>query len=225
MRLLLVEDDRQLAERLSATLALKGFAVDTAENGVDGEFLGDEIAYDVVVLDLGLPQRGGLEVLRHWRAAGNGVPVIVLTARDAWHERVDGLKAGADDYMGKPFHTEELVARIHSVLRRNTDQRGPLLESGGLQLDEDHQSVTLGDGTSVPLTGTEFRLLRYFMRNPAKVLSKARLTEHVYNQEYDRDSNLIEVYVRRLRDKLGRGCINTQRGQGYVFVGTQTPPG
>jgi len=145
--------------------------------------------------------------------------VIVLTARDAWHERVDGLKAGADDYMGKPFHTEGLLACIHSVLRRNSGHKGRLLEAGALRLDEDRQLAVLDDDTEVHLTGTEFRLLRYFMRNPDKVLSKARLTEHLYNEEFDRASNLIEVYVRRLRDKLGQECIRTQRGQGYVFDG------
>lgn len=217
MRLLLAEDDRKLSNGLTATLEANGFAVDTADNGVDAEFQGNEVAYDVVVLDLGLPRRPGLEVLRNWRNAANHVPVIVLTARDAWHERVDGLKAGADDYMGKPFHAEELLARIQNLIRRTQRQSGHNIEVDGWSLDEDRQTVRSGSGEDIPLTGTEFRLLRYFMLNPDKVLSKLRLTEHVYDQEFDRDSNLIEVYVRRLREKLGKDRIQTQRGQGYVF--------
>jgi len=146
------------------------------------------------------------------------VPVIVLTARDAWHERVDGFKAGADDYLGKPFHREELLVRIQALIRRSHDMPGGRVESGGLILDEERQQVILGDGQVLELTGTEFRLLRYFMLHPGRVLSKTRLTEHVYEQDFDRDSNLIEVYVRRLREKLGRERILTRRGQGYVFV-------
>jgi DNA-binding response OmpR family regulator len=172
-----------------------------------------------VILDLGLPGLSGLEVLRRWRAAGNDAPVIVLTARDAWHERVAGFKAGADDYLGKPFHVEELLARIGALQRRRGGQAGPAVVAGNLRLDEDRQEVLLPDGATVPLTGTEFRLLRCFMLNPGRVLSKTRLTEHVYDQDFDRDSNLIEVYVRRLREKVGRDRILTRKGQGYVFQG------
>ncbi|MEJ2530039.1 MAG: response regulator transcription factor [Gammaproteobacteria bacterium] len=217
MRLLLIEDDRLLAESLQRQLTRHGYAVDWAENGVDGEVMGDQEPYDIVVLDLGLPQRPGLEVLQNWRHRGNRVPVIVLTARDAWHERVDGFKAGADDYLGKPFHVEELVARIQAMIRRNHAVAGAYVEGGGLTLDEERQQVTLPNGEVHDLTGTEFKLLRYFMLNPGKVLSKTRLTEHVYEQDFDRDSNLIEVYVRRLRGRLGAGCIVTKRGQGYIF--------
>jgi len=217
MRLLLVEDDIQLLGALREELDRAGFAVDQARDGIEGQFLGEEQNYDVIVLDLGLPKRPGLEVLRHWRAVGIDTPIIVLTARDAWHERVDGLKSGADDYLGKPFHLEELLARIHALVRRSAGQVGACLEAAGLRLDEDHQRVLLADGDSRDLTGTEFRLLRYFMLHPGKVLSKSRLTEHVYDQEFDRDSNLIEVYVSRLREKLGKERIRTQRGQGYVF--------
>lgn len=217
MRVLLVEDDQQLAQSLQAQLARAGFAVDLAPDGVEAEFMGNHEPYDCVILDLGLPRKPGLTVLRDWRAAGNGVPVIVLTARDAWHERVDGLKAGADDYLGKPFHFEELLARLQAVIRRRAGHAGRLLEVGGLRLDEDHQSVLLADDSRMPLTGTEFRLLRYFMLNTGKVLSKTRLTEHVYDGEFDKDSNVIEVYVRRLREKLGKDRIRTQRGQGYIF--------
>ena len=219
MRLLLIEDDRALSAHLAGDLARAGYAVDAAYDGTEGEFLGRETAYDAVILDLGLPGLPGLEVLRRWRAAGNAAPVIVLTARDAWHERVAGFKAGADDYLGKPFHVEELLARIGAVLRRRGGQAGPAVASGNLRLDEDRQAVVLPDGESVPLTGTEFRLLRCFMLNPDRILSKTRLIEHVYDQDFDRDSNLIEVYVRRLREKVGRDRILTRKGQGYVFTG------
>jgi two-component system OmpR family response regulator len=219
MRLLLVEDDPELAGGLAARLAAAGFAVDRADNGVDAEFMGRETGYDAIVLDLGLPGRPGLEVLANWRAAGMVTPVVILTARDSWHERVDGLKAGADDYLGKPFHVEELLARLQAVIRRSGGRAEGLLSAGGLHLDEERQRVLTDDGREIPLTGTEFRLLRYFMLHPGSILSKTRLTEHVYDQDFDRDSNLIEVYVRRLREKLGSGRIETRRGQGYVFRG------
>ena len=218
MRLLLVEDDELLVASLKKALEQQGFAVDVALDGVEGEFMGNEEPYDLVVLDLGLPGRPGLEVLRNWRQQGNKVAVIVLTARDAWHERVDGFKAGADDYLGKPFHVEELLARILALVRRSHGVVSPVLQSGGLELDEERQLVRLEDSRSINLTGTEFRLLRYFMLNPGKILSKTRLTEHVYEQDFDRDSNLIEVYVRHLREKLGSGRIETRRGQGYIFL-------
>jgi len=218
MRLLLVEDDELLVASLKRALEQQGFAVDVAFDGVDGEFMGDEEPYDLVVLDLGLPGRPGLEVLRNWRQRDNRVPVIVLTARDAWHERVDGFKAGADDYLGKPFHVEELLVRMRALVRRSHGAANPVLRSGGLELDEERQLVRLEDNTLINLTGTEFRLLRYFMLNPGKILSKTRLTEHVYEQDFDRDSNLIEVYVRHLREKLGSERIETRRGQGYIFL-------
>jgi DNA-binding response OmpR family regulator len=218
VRLLLVEDDELLVASLRRALEQQGFAVDVAINGIDGEYLGGVEPYDLVVLDLGLPGRPGLEVLANWRKEENKVPVIVLTARDAWHERVEGLRAGADDYLGKPFHVEELLARIHALVRRSHDIATPLLQSGGVELDEERQLVRQRDGSEIALTGTEFRLLRYLMLNPGKILSKTRLTEHVYEQDFDRDSNLIEVYIRRLREKLGSQCIETRRGQGYLFV-------
>lgn len=218
MRLLLVEDDSSLAEYLGKDLSRQGYAVDYADNGVDAELMGDLEPYDVVILDLGLPQRPGLEVLKNWRQRDNSTPVIILTARDAWHERVDGFKAGADDYLGKPFHTEELLVRIQALIRRSHDKAGQTITSGKLQLDEERQIAILSDGNELQLTGTEFRLLRYFMLHPGKILSKTRLTEHVYDQDFDRDSNLIEVYVRRLREKLGTHYIKTRRGQGYIFM-------
>jgi DNA-binding response OmpR family regulator len=169
------------------------------------------------VLDLGLPQKSGLEVLQAWRKKKNNVPVIILTARDAWHERVDGFKAGADDYLGKPFHTEELVARISALIKRSKIQTSGVLTAGTLSLDEEKQLVKTDDGTEFELTGTEFRLLRYLMLNPNKILSKTQLTEHVYDYDSDKDSNVIEVYIKRLRQKLGKDVIETRRGQGYIF--------
>ncbi|MEZ5448444.1 MAG: response regulator transcription factor [Thiolinea sp.] len=226
MRLLLVEDDSELADGLQQRLRQQGFVVDRADNGIDAGFMGDEIDYEAVILDLGLPQRNGLEVLQHWRQAGRQLPVIILTARDAWHEQVDGFKAGADDYLGKPFHFEELLMRLQALIRR-THQAGQarLLHCCGLQLDEEHQQVTTESGRVHQLSATEFRLLRYFMLHPGRILSKSRLTEHVYEQDFDRDSNVIEVYVRHLRRILGDERIQTRRGQGYVFPDpAQTEP-
>ncbi len=218
MRLLVVEDDKVLGEQLKQDLAKAGFAVDLIDNGVDAEFMGDEEAYDLVVLDLGLPQRPGLEVLSNWRKRDNKVPVVVLTARDAWHEKVDGFKAGADDYLAKPFHIEELLARMQAVVKRSNDQTGgDELKVAELTLDENKQAVTTATGQVFELTGTEFRLLRYFMLHPDAILSKSTLTEHVYDYDSDKDSNVIEVYVNRLRQKLGKELIQTKRGQGYVF--------
>ncbi len=216
MRALVVEDDADLRARLKESLTGAGFATDTAADGIDAEFLGDQEPYDVIVLDLGLPRRPGLKILKHWRERGNTVPVIILTARGAWHEKVDGFKAGADDYLAKPFHIEELIARVQAIIRRRHSQATGIIASHGLTLDESRQTVTR-NGEVVVLTGTEFRLLRYFMLHPGKILSKTRLTEHVYEYDADRDSNVIEVYIRRLRDKLGADVIVTRRGQGYVF--------
>lgn len=217
MRLLLVEDDHNLVDILKKDLQLAGYAVDVADNGVDAEYLGNEMIYDVAILDFGLPEKNGIDVLKSWRTNGNHLPVIVLTARNAWHERVDGFKAGADDYLGKPFHVEELKARITALLYRSSHQPAGQLKIGGLILDEEQQTVTTVNGECHELTGIEFRLLRYFLLNPDKVLSKSRITEHIYDFDSDKDSNVIEVYVRRLRQLLGKECIETRRGQGYVF--------
>ncbi|MCU7862680.1 MAG: response regulator transcription factor, partial [Candidatus Thiodiazotropha sp. (ex Lucinoma borealis)] len=194
MRLLLVEDDELLSTSLRHDLEQQGYAVDLAKEGVEAEFMGDEMAYDLIVLDLGLPNRSGIEVLQNWRSRDNHTPVIILTARDAWHERVAGFKAGADDYLGKPFHVEELVVRLQALIRRSHEMVGNRLKSGGLELDEERQQVILPTQQRLELTGTEFRLLRCFILNKGKILSKTRLTEHVYEQDFDRDSNLIEVY-------------------------------
>jgi DNA-binding response OmpR family regulator len=217
LRLLLVEDDRELAEGTARFLRAEGFAVDHCADGVEAEFLGRDDCYDAVVLDLGLPGKAGLDVLDAWRRGGVATPVLILTARNSWSERVDGLRAGADDYLGKPFHHEELAARLQALLRRSAGRASAALVAGGLHLDEDTQHVRTPDGSSHALTGTEFRLLRYLMTHPNRVLSKWRLTEHVYEDDHDRDSNVLEVYIRRLRDKIGRERIETRRGQGYLF--------
>ena len=218
MRLLLVEDDVLLSSRLRGELEQAGFAVDVATDGLDAEFMGGSEPYDVAVLDLGLPGRAGLEVLRHWREAGNPLPVLILTARDAWHEKVDGFKAGADDYLGKPFHTAELMARLQALLRRGVVRPHGPLRVAGLELNEETQTAQiLATGEMFELTGIEFRLLRYLMRHPGQVLSKTRLAEHIYDFDAERDSNVLEVYINRLRRKFGRELIATRRGQGYVF--------
>ncbi len=218
MHLLLVEDDQQLVALLQPQLEKAGYAVDVAVNGTDGEYRGNEDIYDLAILDLGLPEKNGLEVLRSWRAAKNRLPVIILTARDAWHEKVDGFKAGADDYLPKPFHVEELLVRISALLHRVRQQPGGMLVVRGLSLDEDRQTVTVDDSKETfELTGTEYRMLRYFFLHPDRILSKSRLMEHVYDFDSDKDSNVIEVYVKRLRNKLGNNLIETRRGQGYIF--------
>jgi two-component system OmpR family response regulator len=217
MRLLLVEDNFELARSLKSDLEKAGFAVDVSHNGIEGEFLGDEGIYELAILDLGLPQRSGLEVLRRWRARQNTLPVLILTARDAWHEKVDGFKAGADDYLGKPFHTEELLARINALLHRVHQHSGGKLQVGGLRLDEDRQQVITETGEVHELTGIEFRLVRCFLLHPGQVLSKSTLTDQIYDMDSDKDSNVIEVYINHLRQKLGRQRIETRRGQGYVF--------
>jgi DNA-binding response OmpR family regulator len=217
MRILLVEDDQRLVAELKPRLQQAGFAVETAQDGVDAEFLGREEHFDAVILDLGLPLKPGLDVLKNWRRDGFDMPVLVLTARDAWHERVDGLKAGADDYLGKPFHIEELLARLEALVRRHHGHASSTLQVGGLELDNDRQLVRDPNGQEHPLTGREFRLLRYMMLNADKVLSKNELSEHVYEEDDLRDSNVIEVYINRLRQRFGKTCILTRRGQGYVM--------
>lgn len=218
MRLLLVEDDATLGPQLHAALQKAGYAVDLSVDGLDAETLGDIEPYDLVVLDLGLPKRSGLDVLMNWRHRGNRVPVVILTARGSWQEKVEGFKAGADDYIGKPFQIEELLARIGAVLKRSSGVILGELALAGIVLNEDKQTAMIKNGEQVfELTGTEFRLLRYFMLHPDKILSKSKLTEHVYEYDEDKDSNVIEVYVNRLRQKIGADLIQTRRGQGYIF--------
>ena len=220
MRLLLVEDNVALADSLCSVLKRAGYAVDWRTDGRDAVVLGEQEPYDLAILDLGLPGMDGLEVLQRWRAAGSSLLVLILTARSRWTERVEGLQAGADDYLTKPFHNEELLLRVQALLRR-AHGRVPqaLLSVAGLQLDEAQQQVRVGDAEPLSLSASEFKLLRYFMLNPGKVLSKTQLAEHLYDYEDERDSNVIEVLINHLRRKLGREAIETRRGQGYVLVG------
>ena len=217
MRVLLVEDDPILRAQLRAGLAEAGYAVDETDNGRDAQHLGDTEPYDAVVLDLGLPILDGLSVLRQWRAASRRMPVLILTARDNWHEKVTGIDAGADDYLTKPFHMEELLARLRALIRRSQGLASPLLECGGLTLDTRSGRVML-NGQTVTLTSHEHRLLAYLMHRPGTVVSRSELTEHLYAQDFDRDSNTIEVFIARLRRKLPAGTIETVRGMGYRLV-------
>jgi DNA-binding response OmpR family regulator len=220
MRLLLIEDNHDLVRILKKDLEKSGFSVDVAYDGVEGEYLGNEGIYELVILDLGLPKRNGIEVLQNWRSQGNTVPVLILTARDAWHEKVDGFKAGADDYLAKPFHGEELLARINAIIHRaHQNNPGGKLQIGDLTLDEDRQRVILKTGDVHDLTGTEFKLLRFFLLHPDQVLSKSTLIEQIYDFDSDKDSNVIEVYVNHLRNIVGKQRIETRRGQGYAFKG------
>jgi len=219
MKVLLVEDEIAQVEALKPVLKRSGYAVEESYDGEDALFRIKEESFDAIVLDLGLPKCSGLGVLQQMRALGDMTPVLVLTARDSWQERVDGLKAGADDYLGKPYHAEELLARLEALIRRYFGRASQVISACGLSLDPDTQQVQDKDGNSIQLTGIEFRLLRYLMLNPGKVFSKAHLSEHVYEEEQMRDSNVIEVYVNRLRQRFGKGIIETLRGQGYRLKG------
>ncbi len=215
MKLLLVEDDFELVKSLKPALKKAGYAVEHSDNGIDGQFMGEEEPFDVIILDLGLPGKPGLEVLSNWRNEGLTMPVLILTARDSWHEKVDGLKAGADDYLGKPFHTEELLARLEALVRRKFGHADNQLRHCGVTLDIGEQSVINQKNESIKLTGIEFRLLHYLVMNPSRVISKTELSEHIYEEEQLKDSNVIEVYINRLRQYLGKDFIETRRGQGY----------
>ncbi len=218
MRLMLVEDSVSLADQLIPMLREHGYAVDWLADGRDAVIRAHDDPFDLVILDLGLPGMDGLQVLRQWRAEGLGVPVLILTARDSWSEKIEGLQLGADDYLTKPFHPDELLLRVQALLRRshgNVNDAG--LRVGSLTLDEQRQSVWQGE-QEMTLTGAEFRMLRYFMHNPGRLLSKGQLASHLYDNESDRDSNVLEVHVNRLRRKLGKDVIETRRGQGYVFI-------
>ena len=217
MRLLLVEDEPTLRRQLRQALAGAGYVVDEADNGREAQFLGDTENFDAVVLDLGLPVLDGLSVLQRWRAAGRTMPVLILTARDNWSEKVAGIDAGADDYLTKPFHTEELLARVRALIRRAQGLASPTLVCGALALDTRSGRVTL-DGHPVNLTSHEYKVLAYLMHRPGAVVSRAELTEHIYAQDFDRDSNTIEVFVGRLRKKLPAELIETVRGLGYRLV-------
>lgn len=217
MRLLLVEDEPTLRAQLRAGLQEAGYVVDEAGNGRDAHFLGESENYDAVVLDLGLPLLDGLTVLKRWRTARRTMPVLILTARDNWHEKVSGIDAGADDYVTKPFHTEELLARLRALIRRANGQASAVLQCGLLMLDTRTSRVTL-NGQALPVTSHEYKVLEYLMHRPNTVVSRTELTEHIYAQDFDRDSNTIEVFVGRLRKKLPPDMIETVRGLGYRLV-------
>jgi two-component system OmpR family response regulator len=217
MRILLVEDEPTLRAQLAQALQAAGYAVDEADNGRDALHLGQTEPFDAVVLDLGLPQLDGLSVLRRWREEGHAMPVLILTARDHWHDKVAGIDAGADDYLTKPFHGEELLARLRALIRRASGLASPLLRCGPLSLDTRSGRVTVGD-EPVNLTSHEYKVLAYLMHRPGAVVSRSELTEHIYSQDHDRDSNTIEVFVARLRRKLPAELIETVRGLGYRLV-------
>jgi two-component system, OmpR family, response regulator len=214
MRLLVVEDDVDLNRQLTTALTDAGYAVDRAFDGEEGHFLGDTEPYDAVILDIGLPQMDGLRVLETWRKGGRKMPVLLLTARDRWSDKVAGIDAGADDYVAKPFHMEEVLARVRALLRRAAGHASSELECGPILLDTRASRVTV-DGNPVKLTSHEYRLLAYLMHHRDRVVSRTELIEHLYDQDFDRDSNTIEVFVGRLRRKLAVDVIETVRGLGY----------
>ena len=219
MRVLVVEDEPIIAAQLADALRGADYAVDLADNGVDAHFLGDgePQPFDAVVLDLGLPRMDGLTVLRKWRAAGRTMPVLILTARDNWHEKVAGIDAGADDYLTKPFHMEELLARIRALIRRAGGHASAELVCGSVVLDT-RQSRVMVNGQALTLTSHEYRVLSFLMHHPGRVISRSELIDHIYAQDFDRDSNTVEVFIARLRKKLPEGTIETVRGLGYRVV-------
>jgi two-component system OmpR family response regulator len=217
MRVLIVEDDQRVAAQAKRTLEGAGFVVDLAQDGEEGHFLGDTEPYDAVVLDLGLPVLDGLSVLQRWRHDGRAMPVLILTARGTWREKVMGLRAGADDYLAKPFEMEEMLARVEALIRRAAGHGSPVLECGPLRLDTTSHRVTMA-GAPVKLTALESRLITYLLHHRGKVVSKTELSEHIYGYDEDRDSNTIEVLINRLRRKLAPELIRTHRGQGYQLV-------
>jgi two-component system OmpR family response regulator len=220
MRLLIAEDEPYLSRQLEAALTDAGYAVDCAFDGERADFLGATESYDAIILDLGLPKIDGLTVLKRWRDAGLAVPVLVLTARDSWHEKVRGIDGGADDYVAKPFQMEEVLARLRALIRRASGQVNPELRCGAIVLDPRNARVTR-DGVLVKLTGHEFRVLSYLMHHRNRMVSQSELTEHIYAQDFDRDSNTVEVFIARLRRKLGSSFIETVRGLGYRIEGAR----
>ncbi len=217
MRLLVVEDDKDLNRQIVTALEGAGYAVDTAFDGEEGHFLGDTEPYDAVVLDIGLPRKDGLTVLEEWRANGRKMPVLLLTARDRWSDKVQGFDAGADDYVAKPFHMEEVLARLRALVRRAAGHATSDISCGPIRLDTRAGRVMV-DGNPVKLTSHEYRLLAYMMHHVGRVISRTELVEHLYDQDFDRDSNTIEVFVGRLRKKLGTEQLQTVRGLGYLLA-------
>ena len=219
MRVLVAEDDPDLSRQLTSALTDAGYAVDAAPDGEEAHFLGDTEPYDAIVLDLGLPAIDGISVLKKWRDSGKRTPVLILTARGQWHEKVAGFDAGADDYVAKPFHIEEVLARLRALIRRAAGHSSAELECGPVSIDTRSGRAAV-DGKWIKLTAQEFKVLAYMMHHQGKVISRTELTEHIYDQDFDRDSNTIEVFVGRLRKKLGVNIIETVRGLGYRL----TPP-
>ncbi len=215
MRLLVVEDDKDLNRQIAQALEQSGYAVDRAFDGEEGCYLGETEPYDAVVLDIGLPKKDGVTILEEWRAAGRDMPVLILTARDRWSDKVQGFDAGADDYVSKPFHMEEVLARIRALLRRAAGHATNEIICGGVRLDTKAGRVVV-DGAAVKLTSHEYRLLAYLMHHSGRIVSRSEIIEHLYDQDFDRDSNTVEVFVGRLRKKLGVDLIQTVRGLGYM---------
>ena len=214
MRILIVEDDINLNRQLAEALKEAGYVVDTAFDGEEGHFLGDTEPYDAIILDIGLPEMDGITVLEKWRGAGRTVPVLLLTARDRWSDKVAGIDAGADDYVAKPFHVEEVLARIRALIRRAAGHASSEIVCGPVRLDTKSSKATV-DGKPLKLTSHEYRLLAYLMHHKGEVVSRTELVEHMYDQDFDRDSNTLEVFVTRIRKKLGPDVITTLRGLGY----------
>ena len=221
MRILLVEDEAPLRETLAARLKRDGFAVDAAADGEEGLYLGREVPFDMAIIDLGLPKLSGMELIEILRKEGHGYPILILTARSSWQDKVEGLKFGADDYLVTPFHVEELLARINALVRRASGWAKPVLSCGPIRLDTTAQTVTVG-GKSADLTSYEYKVLEYLMLHAGELVSKADLTEHIYQQDFDRDSNVLEVFIGRLRRKLDPDGslkpVETVRGRGYRFA-------
>ena len=217
MKILVVEDDPQVSLQIETALKNSGYVVETASDGEEGLYQGETGSFDAAILDLGLPKIDGIKVLHQWRNNGRNMPVLILTARDTWREKVNGLRAGADDYVAKPFQIEELVARVEALIRRATGHASPVLICGPIKLDTTSNRVMCNDQT-IELTALEMGMLSYLMHHQGEVISKSKLTEHIYDQDFDRDSNVIEVLVNRLRNKLGAALIKTHRGMGYQLV-------
>jgi len=216
MKILLIEDDPRIGEPLSFALRKAGFVVDWAREGQDGQHLGETQAYDASILDLGLPDIRGLDILKAWRASGRTHPVLILTARGAWTEKVEGLNAGADDYMAKPFESAEVVARLHALTRRGAGRSDPVLRRGDIELSPTEGVVRMA-GKTIDLTAQERRILMYLMQRPGRMASEAAIADHIYASDAERQSNSVQVYIGRLRRKLGKGVITTHRGMGYRF--------
>jgi two-component system, OmpR family, response regulator PhoP len=226
MRVLIVEDEAPLRETLAARMQREGFAVDTACDGEEAIYMGREVPFDIVIVDLGLPRMSGIEVVKKLRELQKRYPILILTARSSWQDKVEGLKSGADDYLVKPFHIEELLARVNALVRRSAGWSKPVLECGPVAMDTTAQTVAI-NGQVIDLTSYEYKVLEYLMLHAGELVSKGDLTEHIYEQDFDRDSNVIEVFIGRLRKKLDNDGtlkpIETVRGRGYRFAIPRTP--